>query len=159
MAFVWRGGACPLVVDVHPARSPGDRLRRPRLLRSRRLGSPCWSACSPRGRSSTARPTWSPDSGAAGRDRSWWLAILEGIVGIVAGVIALLFPRLRRGGAGAHHRRLGDHHRHLRDRGRHPAARADHRRAVDGAGRRWPRSCTASCSSCSPAPACSASSG
>lgn len=27
-----------------------------------------------------------------GRDRSWWLAILEGIVGIVAGVIALLFP-------------------------------------------------------------------
>ena len=27
-----------------------------------------------------------------GRDRSWWLSILEGIVGIVAGVIALLFP-------------------------------------------------------------------
>lgn len=27
-----------------------------------------------------------------GRDRGWWLAILEGIVGIVAGVIALLFP-------------------------------------------------------------------
>ena len=27
-----------------------------------------------------------------GRDRSWWLAILEGIVGIAAGVIALLFP-------------------------------------------------------------------
>jgi uncharacterized membrane protein HdeD (DUF308 family) len=27
-----------------------------------------------------------------GRDRSWWLAILEGIVGIIAGVIALLFP-------------------------------------------------------------------
>lgn len=28
------------------------------------------------------------------RDRSWWLSILEGIVGIVAGVIALLFPDL-----------------------------------------------------------------
>ena len=27
-----------------------------------------------------------------GRDRSWWLSILEGIVGIVAGVVALLFP-------------------------------------------------------------------
>jgi uncharacterized membrane protein HdeD (DUF308 family) len=27
-----------------------------------------------------------------GRDRGWWLSILEGIVGIVAGVIALLFP-------------------------------------------------------------------
>ena len=27
-----------------------------------------------------------------GRDRSWWLAILEGIVGIADGVIALLFP-------------------------------------------------------------------
>ena len=27
-----------------------------------------------------------------GKDRSWWLAILEGIVGIIAGVIALLFP-------------------------------------------------------------------
>jgi uncharacterized membrane protein HdeD (DUF308 family) len=29
-----------------------------------------------------------------GRDRSWWLGILEGIVGIVAGVVALLFPAL-----------------------------------------------------------------
>jgi uncharacterized membrane protein HdeD (DUF308 family) len=29
-----------------------------------------------------------------GRDRSWWLEILEGIVGIVAGLIALLFPVL-----------------------------------------------------------------
>jgi uncharacterized membrane protein HdeD (DUF308 family) len=28
------------------------------------------------------------------RDRSWWLEILEGIVGIVAGLIALLFPIL-----------------------------------------------------------------
>jgi uncharacterized membrane protein HdeD (DUF308 family) len=27
-----------------------------------------------------------------GRDRSWWLSILEGIVGIVAGVFAFLFP-------------------------------------------------------------------
>lgn len=27
-----------------------------------------------------------------GRDRSWWLSILEGIVGIVAGAIALMFP-------------------------------------------------------------------
>ena len=27
-----------------------------------------------------------------GKDRSWWLAIVEGIVGIGAGVIALLFP-------------------------------------------------------------------
>ena len=27
-----------------------------------------------------------------GRDRSWWLSILEGIVGIVAGVFALVFP-------------------------------------------------------------------
>ena len=27
-----------------------------------------------------------------GNDRSWWLSILEGIVGIVAGVLALLFP-------------------------------------------------------------------
>ena len=27
-----------------------------------------------------------------GRDRSWWLSIVEGLVGIVAGVIALLFP-------------------------------------------------------------------
>ena len=27
-----------------------------------------------------------------GRDRSWWLSILEGLVGIVAGVFALLFP-------------------------------------------------------------------
>lgn len=27
-----------------------------------------------------------------GKDRSWWLSILEGIVGLVAGVIALLFP-------------------------------------------------------------------
>lgn len=29
-----------------------------------------------------------------GRDRSWWLSILEGIVGIAAGVIALFFPVL-----------------------------------------------------------------
>jgi uncharacterized membrane protein HdeD (DUF308 family) len=29
-----------------------------------------------------------------GTDRSWWLEILEGIVGIVAGLIALLFPLL-----------------------------------------------------------------
>ena len=29
-----------------------------------------------------------------GRDRSWWLSIVEGIVGIAAGVIALLFPAL-----------------------------------------------------------------
>lgn len=29
-----------------------------------------------------------------GRDRSWWLQILEGIVGVVAGVIALVFPAL-----------------------------------------------------------------
>lgn len=29
-----------------------------------------------------------------GRDRSWWLEILEGIVGILAGAIALLFPVL-----------------------------------------------------------------
>ena len=28
------------------------------------------------------------------RDRSWWLSILEGIVGIAAGVIALFFPVL-----------------------------------------------------------------
>jgi len=28
------------------------------------------------------------------RDRNWWLSILEGIVGIAAGVIALLFPVL-----------------------------------------------------------------
>jgi len=27
-----------------------------------------------------------------GRDRSWWLSILEGIVGIVAGVFAFVFP-------------------------------------------------------------------
>jgi len=27
-----------------------------------------------------------------GNDRSWWLSILEGIIGIVAGVLALLFP-------------------------------------------------------------------
>ena len=27
-----------------------------------------------------------------GQDRSWWLSILEGIIGIVAGVLALLFP-------------------------------------------------------------------
>ena len=27
-----------------------------------------------------------------GRDRSWWLSILEGIVGIIAGVFALVFP-------------------------------------------------------------------
>jgi len=27
-----------------------------------------------------------------GRDRSWWLSILEGIVGIIAGVFAFLFP-------------------------------------------------------------------
>jgi uncharacterized membrane protein HdeD (DUF308 family) len=27
-----------------------------------------------------------------GSDRSWWLAILEGVVGIVAGILALLFP-------------------------------------------------------------------
>jgi uncharacterized membrane protein HdeD (DUF308 family) len=27
-----------------------------------------------------------------GHDRSWWLSILEGIIGIVAGVLALLFP-------------------------------------------------------------------
>ena len=27
-----------------------------------------------------------------GRDRGWWLSILEGIVGIVAGAIALIFP-------------------------------------------------------------------
>ena len=27
-----------------------------------------------------------------GQDRSWWLSILEGIVGLVAGVIALVFP-------------------------------------------------------------------
>ena len=27
-----------------------------------------------------------------GRDRSWWLSVLEGIVGIVAGVFAFLFP-------------------------------------------------------------------
>jgi len=27
-----------------------------------------------------------------GRDRGWWLSILEGIVGVGAGVIALLFP-------------------------------------------------------------------
>ena len=27
-----------------------------------------------------------------GRDKSWWLSILEGIVGIVAGVFAFLFP-------------------------------------------------------------------
>ena len=29
-----------------------------------------------------------------GGDRSWWLSILEGIVGIAAGVTALLFPVL-----------------------------------------------------------------
>jgi len=29
-----------------------------------------------------------------GKDRSWWLEILEGIVGIVAGMIALIFPIL-----------------------------------------------------------------
>jgi len=29
-----------------------------------------------------------------GRDKSWWLEILEGIVGIVAGGIALIFPLL-----------------------------------------------------------------
>lgn len=27
-----------------------------------------------------------------GQDRSWWLEILEGVVGVVAGIIALLFP-------------------------------------------------------------------
>lgn len=27
-----------------------------------------------------------------GRDRSWWLEILEGVVGIAAGLIALIFP-------------------------------------------------------------------
>jgi uncharacterized membrane protein HdeD (DUF308 family) len=27
-----------------------------------------------------------------GRDRNWWLAVLEGIVGVAAGVLALLFP-------------------------------------------------------------------
>jgi uncharacterized membrane protein HdeD (DUF308 family) len=32
-----------------------------------------------------------------GRDRSWWLSILEGIVGIVAGVFAFLFPVLAAG--------------------------------------------------------------
>jgi len=32
-----------------------------------------------------------------GRDRSWWLSILEGIVGIVAGVFALVFPILAAG--------------------------------------------------------------
>ena len=29
-----------------------------------------------------------------GRDRNWWLEILEGIAGVVAGVFALLFPTL-----------------------------------------------------------------
>jgi uncharacterized membrane protein HdeD (DUF308 family) len=32
-----------------------------------------------------------------GRDRSWWLSILEGIVGIIAGVFAFLFPVLAAG--------------------------------------------------------------
>jgi len=32
-----------------------------------------------------------------GRDRSWWLSILEGVVGIVAGVFAFLFPVLAAG--------------------------------------------------------------
>ena len=32
-----------------------------------------------------------------GRDRSWWLSVLEGIVGIVAGVFAFLFPVLAAG--------------------------------------------------------------
>ncbi len=27
-----------------------------------------------------------------GRDRSWWLAVLEGIAGIAAGILALVFP-------------------------------------------------------------------
>ena len=27
-----------------------------------------------------------------GRDRSWWLSVLEGVIGIFAGVLALLFP-------------------------------------------------------------------
>jgi uncharacterized membrane protein HdeD (DUF308 family) len=28
------------------------------------------------------------------RDRNWWLSVLEGVVGVVVGVIALLFPAL-----------------------------------------------------------------
>jgi uncharacterized membrane protein HdeD (DUF308 family) len=31
------------------------------------------------------------------RDRSWWLSVLEGIAGIVAGVLALLFPAFAAG--------------------------------------------------------------
>lgn len=31
------------------------------------------------------------------RDRNWWLSLLEGIVGVVAGVLALLFPVLAAG--------------------------------------------------------------
>jgi uncharacterized membrane protein HdeD (DUF308 family) len=31
---------------------------------------------------------------ARGRDRSWWLSLLEGLAGVVVGVIALLLPEL-----------------------------------------------------------------
>ncbi len=31
-----------------------------------------------------------------GKDKNWWLSVLEGIVGIIAGIFALLFPGLAR---------------------------------------------------------------
>ena len=71
-----------MVVDVHPARRARDRVRRARLHRAgvgyrdprravRRLGAD---------RRRDERVDRDPDP--AGVDRSWWLEILEGIVGI-----------------------------------------------------------------------------
>ena len=59
-----------------------------------------------------------------------------GALGIVAGILVLVWPGHHGPAAGPAGRLVGDRHRHRRDRRRDPAAQADPRRGVPHRGRR-----------------------